>query len=179
MRRCAEMLLVCLSLLSAGSSSAQTVTWINDADGNWGTGSNWSTGQPPAPGADVVIDRGAANPTITLLDSFSVNSVQSAEALSIGALGSPVGGALYLSAPSSFGEALTHLCCTLSSTSTIDVSGRLTVFNSVMSGSGTTTATGGIDMTGPLFWLLDGHKVVNSGVARVLSNGVTASTGSP
>jgi len=171
------MFLVCLSLLSAGSGLAQTVTWINDADGNWGAGSNWSTGQPPAPGSNVVIDRGIADPTITLLDSFNVNSVQSVEAFSIGASGSSVGGALYLSAPSSFSGALMHLCCTLNSTSTIDVSGRLTVFNSVMSGSGTTTATGGIDMTGPLFWLLDGHKVVNSGVARVMANSVTTLTG--
>lgn len=162
-------LLACLAMLGAGPGAAQIVSWIKDGNGEWATGSNWSTGLPPGASADVVIDRGLADPVVTLLGLFEARSVQSAETVSIGAFGASTGGALFLTAPSSFSAALMHLCCTLSSSSTIDVSGRLTVFNSVLRGSGTTTATGGIDVTGPLFWLLDGHKVVNSGVTQVNS----------
>ena len=67
------------------ASSAQTVYWTNDSSGDWTTGTNWSTGQPPTAGSDVVIDRGAANPTVTLQGTAQVNSVQSAEPFSIGA----------------------------------------------------------------------------------------------
>src|SRR5687768_8479225 len=75
-----------------GAAAAQTVNWINDSSGSWTTGTNWSTGTPPGPGASVVIDRGAANPTVTLQGTAQVNRIQSTEAFSIGAPASDIGG---------------------------------------------------------------------------------------
>jgi len=47
------------------------VHWISDNDGNWEDAANWedqATGNPrvPVSGDEVVIDRGAANPVITI-----------------------------------------------------------------------------------------------------------------
>ena len=57
------------------------VSWNIDGDGFWDVGSNWSTGQVPNSGDDVTIDRGVANPTITIRDSRTVNTLVSRESL--------------------------------------------------------------------------------------------------
>jgi RHS repeat-associated protein len=57
------------------------VSWNTDADGFWDVASNWSTGQVPNSGDDVTIDRGTANPTITIRDSRSINSIVDQESL--------------------------------------------------------------------------------------------------
>ncbi len=60
------------------------VLWMQDADGFWDTPGNWSTGSVPGAADDVFIDRGAANPVITVRDGTqSVRSIQSAEALAL------------------------------------------------------------------------------------------------
>ena len=46
-----------LTTSSAAAPGGATVTWISDSDGFWDDGTNWSTGIPPQPGDDVVIDR--------------------------------------------------------------------------------------------------------------------------
>ncbi len=57
------------------------VNWNIDTDGFWDVAANWSTGQVPASGDDVTIDRGTANPTITIRDSRTVTSITSRESL--------------------------------------------------------------------------------------------------
>ena len=59
-----------------------TVEWVFDGDGFWDVGSNWSTGQAPQPGDDVVIDRPAGNYTITHRSGTSqINSLAGSERL--------------------------------------------------------------------------------------------------
>lgn len=57
------------------------VSWISDSDGFWDVDANWSTGQAPGSGDDVTIDRGIANPVITIRDNRTVNSIISRESL--------------------------------------------------------------------------------------------------
>src|SRR5690242_8517573 len=59
------------------------VSWATDSSGFWDVGANWSTGQPPTAGDDVTIDRGAANPTITVRTTVAAHSLNAAEALAI------------------------------------------------------------------------------------------------
>ncbi len=58
-----------------------TISWNIDGDGDWNVASNWSGGVVPGPNDDVVIDRGAANPTITISSPVSVHSLDSHEHL--------------------------------------------------------------------------------------------------
>ncbi|MDB5337904.1 MAG: repeat-associated core domain protein, partial [Planctomycetaceae bacterium] len=57
------------------------VSWNIDGDGFWDVDSNWSTGHVPNSGDDVTIDRGAANPIITIRDNRTVNSIVDRETL--------------------------------------------------------------------------------------------------
>ena len=60
------------------------VQWLLDTDGYWDVPGNWSTGIVPAAADDVIIDRGAANPVITVRSGTqSVQSIQSNEALAL------------------------------------------------------------------------------------------------
>lgn len=45
------------------------VFWAVDASGNWEDGANWSTGNPPATGDAVLIDRSAGTYTVTIASS--------------------------------------------------------------------------------------------------------------
>src|SRR4051812_48889908 len=61
-----------------------TVTWSTDASGNWEDSANWSSGDVPGPGDEVVISRPSANPTVTLSSGTqSVLRITSAEKLII------------------------------------------------------------------------------------------------
>ena len=61
-----------------------TVAWAVDADGFWDVASNWSTGNVPQPGDDVVIDRAAGSFTVTHRSGTSdVNSLVSTETLTL------------------------------------------------------------------------------------------------
>lgn len=66
-----------------------TIYWNVDTDGFWDDPANWlsDTNQQRVPnsGDDVVIDRGIANPTITVRDDRSISSIQSSEPLLISA----------------------------------------------------------------------------------------------
>ncbi|MEO8498692.1 MAG: hypothetical protein ABI614_26825, partial [Planctomycetota bacterium] len=64
------------------------IAWASDSDGFWDEPSSWSPQQVPGGGDDVTIDRGAANPTITIRDvgqDYSVNSLTSRESLVVSA----------------------------------------------------------------------------------------------
>ena len=68
--RCCGALLVLLATLPVG---AATVTWTGGS-GDWNTATNWSTGELPGPGDDVVIGSGAS---ITVTHSSGAHTVQS------------------------------------------------------------------------------------------------------
>ncbi len=57
------------------------IVWATDSDGFWDEPANWSPPQVPNSSDDVTVDRGAANPTITVRDNREVNSLASNEAL--------------------------------------------------------------------------------------------------
>ncbi len=59
------------------------ISWNTDASGFWDVATNWNPPQVPGSGDDVTIDRGVANPTITIRDSRTVNSITSRESLSV------------------------------------------------------------------------------------------------
>jgi hypothetical protein len=72
MRR-TSILALALTLSALGAqSNAALVQWIAPAAGNWTTGANWSTGNPPAAGDDIENVSGTA---ITLNTNASLNSL--------------------------------------------------------------------------------------------------------
>ncbi|MGO9922159.1 MAG: beta strand repeat-containing protein, partial [Isosphaeraceae bacterium] len=105
-----------------------TVQWISTTGGNWDDAANWSTGQVPGTGDDVVIDVSGATPTITIdsTTQASVNSVECSDPLAI------AGGSLSVAASS-----------TISGGLAMTVGGSLTASGSgvTLSVTGTTTAS--------------------------------------
>ena len=61
-------------LLFAAEGNSATVLWVNPNGGNWGEGSNWSTGTSPAPGDDVQINL-SGNYTVNMDCSTGVKSL--------------------------------------------------------------------------------------------------------
>ncbi len=110
-----------------------TVNWISPTSGDWDVGSNWSNGQVPGTGDDVVINVPGASPTITIdSGAQSVNSVTAADPLVIS------GGSLTLAAAS-------------------EIDGPLSV-----SGSTTLSIDSGLTLTGQTTWSA-GAVAVSSG----------------
>ena len=66
-------------------SAACTISWSTDASGaDWETAANWSPSRVPNGNDDVCIDRGAANPAVTIASGdASVREFTSAERLTI------------------------------------------------------------------------------------------------
>ncbi len=61
-----------------------TVNWISDSDGFWDIGANWDTGMAPEAGDDVLINRPAADITVTYrTGTASINSLFSTEAFTL------------------------------------------------------------------------------------------------
>ena len=67
--------IVLLPCLATAQLSAATVTWLNDADGNWTVAENWSS-NPSLPGLndDVIID---ADGFVTVVLSGTAQSIRS------------------------------------------------------------------------------------------------------
>ena len=60
------------------------VHWLLDTDGSWEVPENWSTGSVPGSSDDVIIDRGAANPVITINSGEQlIRSLKSTEAMTL------------------------------------------------------------------------------------------------
>ncbi len=59
------------------------VFWAVDANGNWEDGANWSTGNPPAAGDAVLIDRAAGTFTITVNSTVSPSALFCEENLNV------------------------------------------------------------------------------------------------
>ncbi|MBL8482688.1 MAG: hypothetical protein JNJ60_10855, partial [Rhodocyclaceae bacterium] len=64
--------------------------WISDASGNWEDAANWSGGSVPVASDSVVIDRGSANPVVTLSSERTAQDLNLTETVRI------VGGSLSL-----------------------------------------------------------------------------------
>ena len=59
------------------------VHWNVDTSGFWDDVSNWDTGNVPAAGDDVIIDRPNANLTVTVRDHEAINTLQNSDTLNI------------------------------------------------------------------------------------------------
>ena len=125
-----------------------TVDWISPNSGNWNVGANWSTGEVPGPGDNVVIEQ-ATSPTITISSGTqSVLSVTATDPIAI------TGGSLTVTSGTS------------------SISGGLAMTGGSLEavGSGVTfTVTGATTDTG-------GNLYAQNGAALTLSN-LTSYTG--
>lgn len=70
------------------SAVAAPISWASDSNGLWSTPTNWVGGVVPGPTDDVIIDRGSANPIVTLTvpseQVTPIRSLESREALVVG-----------------------------------------------------------------------------------------------
>jgi hypothetical protein len=136
------------------------VFWTNPAGGDWSVASNWSTGQLPGAGDDVVIN----TPGITITHSGgtdSVNSITSQDPIVLS------GGTLSVAGNSTL-SSLTMTGGTLTGAGTVTVTGQTTWTGGTMSGSGTTVAQGGMALSGGS---LDGRTLNNYGAAALAGAG--------
>ncbi|MHB1561333.1 MAG: beta strand repeat-containing protein, partial [Isosphaeraceae bacterium] len=125
-----------------------TVYWSSTSGGDWSTKGDWSTGQVPGPGDDVVINVNGATPTITLSegDAFSVHSLTAADPLDL------VGGSLTVTGnPAAGGDSTITGDLTIQG-GTLIASGsstNLQVSGAVTADSGEVSATGGASFSLP------------------------------
>ncbi len=133
------------------------VSWNSDADGSWNDATRWSTGAVPLDGDDVVIDRAAANPTISFpgVGETAYRSLTVKDTLTI------VGGKLITTANS---EIAGHL---------------LLAGGTVQLNSGTLTLSGTTDWTaGPIYGAVANTGTMNvSGAANKVFAGTLVNTG--
>jgi hypothetical protein len=119
------------------------VSWNSDSSGFGDDAANWSTGVVPGPADDVTIDRGAANPTITIRSGGqSVNSVESAEAIARS------GGSLTVAAPSSFQAAFAFTGGTLNANGPITSASNTDWSGGSFNAPGVWTNTGTLTLSG-------------------------------
>jgi hypothetical protein len=151
------------------------VAWTANTDGFWDVGTNWSTGLVPGPSDDVIIDRGAFNPIITVRDDRQVHSFISRESLVL------TSGTLRADAESQI-DAST---ATLLAGSTLFALGPVTITNSgsldwqggtilgqglVNSGTITVSSPTDVRLSGTL---TNNHTMVYSGAGSILLDGST------
>ncbi len=116
--------------------------WISDVSGSWHTPSNWSDNELPQPGDFVVIDRPAADVTVTYsTGTLSISSLQSTEAMVIS------GGELGIQSTANLTGGLTFSGGTLSGAGVVSVS-TLTWNDGSLQGSGDLTVRGVTTLTG-------------------------------
>ncbi len=145
-----------------------TVNWISTQSGNWNVGSNWSTGQVPGPGDDVVINVSGASPTVTIdSGSQTVNSLQSSDPLSI------TGGSLTLEANSEIDGALTFGAgATLATEAVLTLTGSDTWTGGTLAGVGSVdlTSTGTLALSGTVAGALS-TSLTNAGTITIGGTG--------
>jgi hypothetical protein len=65
MRKCVGILMVCVLLLSIGSTAQATRTWVSGNTGNWNDTANWSGGALPSSGETAQVNNGTCNVNAT------------------------------------------------------------------------------------------------------------------
>ena len=114
-----------------------TINWISTTSGDWNVGNNWSSGQVPGTGDDVVINVPGASPTITIdSGAQSVNSLTAADPLVIS------GGSLTLAAASEIDGPLS-----LSGSTALIVDSGLTLTGQSSWSAGQITVSSGATLT--------------------------------
>jgi hypothetical protein len=133
---------VCVGM-TAGAASARadegpcTISWAGDQSGAWDVAANWTPARVPTSTDDACIDRGAADPTITVTTFADVHSLHSTERVALTA------GQLYVRTGSDITAAA------------LDVSG------------GQLSVDDALDLTGPANWtggILAGGTIRSSGL---------------
>jgi hypothetical protein len=154
-----------------------TVRWNVDTDGFWSVAGNWldestMVARVPGPSDDVVIDRAAANPRITInTGGQSVRSVTSHETLEI------LAGSLTVAATSTVHQDFIIGGGTVIPNGPLTVSGNTTWSGGTISGSNVLTNSGAMTISGSAAkTLIDGRitnlgTVVHNGGDLVINNG--------
>jgi hypothetical protein len=124
-----------------------TISWNVNGSGFWDVASNWldSNGIARLPTAtdDVLIDRGSANPVITIRSGAqAVHSLLSAESLVLS------GGSLTLSADSEIDGSFTETGGTLGGAGTLTVTGLTTLSGGQLLEAGTLVTQGALTING-------------------------------
>ena len=145
-------------ILAASGASAATVSWVVDTDGFWDEGSNWSTGVVPQDGDDVIINRPAANITVTFRSgTANIKSLTCNEAFVLS------GGTLTIASNSTLSGTFTFSGGTLGGSGNLTVGGLLTWSDGIMGGSGSTNANGGIHLTNAGALQMTDTRALNNG----------------
>src|SRR5688572_6555151 len=164
-----------------------TISWNTDANGFWDVATNWldSLGVSRVPNAtdDVLIDRGPANPVITIRSAQSFNNLLANESLTVSSTTVTINGEAEFNAPSSITSSTISGLGTLTNVTSLTV--RNVTMNAALVNQGTlvvldtgnaingafTTVSGSI-----LRLLSDGninHVTLNVNTAGGLSNNAT------
>lgn len=175
---CAVLALCLAGVLSDPPvTRAATVSWAVDADGFWDVGSNWSTGNVPQAGDDVIIDRPGVDVTVThrfgrTNNVTTINSLTATDHLVLS------GGTLTLASASSLAT-FEMIGGTLNGAGSLTISGLLTWSAGTFGGSGTTNANGGVALTNPSSVAIrDTRTINNMGTATWTgAGGISADTG--
>jgi hypothetical protein len=156
--------------LPAAPASAATCdnSWNTDSSGDWGTAANWGAGHVPTSAENVCIDRGAANPTITISADATAATLAAAEHLTLtGGTFRPAQGA----AGSILSGDLDMTGGTLQLDQPIAVTGTTTWTGSALSGGGNVLTNGGtLVLAGAGNFTADA-KILNTGTLRQDSAG--------
>ncbi len=151
-------------------SDFNTVRWLPDANGDWATATNWSSGPGlPSPTDDVLIDVGGATVrTITHSTGIdSIKSLNSNEALVVS------GGSLSIAGVSTIADSLTVSSGTLTTDSALTVAGNVIWSGGILSGTGALNANGGLSLSGAQ--LILSQKIVNNSRQATWSAGQISS----
>ncbi len=149
------------------------IAWATDSDGFWDESSNWSPQQVPGGGDDVTIDRGAANPTISIRDTRSVNSIISRESLAITGGTFTINAASQLDASAvtlSGGNLSANGMVTITNTATLDWQAG-SIFGNGLSNSGILTISAAADV-GLAGTLTNSGTINHTGAGNLVVSGV-------
>lgn len=139
-----------------GPNEAIENRWTGDGDGvNWEDTQNWSLGRVPGPIDKVIIDV-PTNPTIIFNSSALINSLESAEALTL------AGGFLRISSPSSISGTFTVQAGEHTIDSSLTLDGLLEWSGGTLGGVGLLTLNGGALLSGTPNKRLNGLTVENN-----------------
>ena len=125
-----------LQVVSANDPGNQTISWTGGGDGvSWGDASNWNLARVPLPSDKVYLSAGAQ---VTISSAQSVTWLHSDRPIAISS-----GGSLTL-AEDSLVQSTLALGGNLDGAGNLTITDLLTWSAGTMSGTGTTTAYGGI-----------------------------------